>query len=58
MEPFPSSSNGTEQSYFTVHGQTQTAAYFCKAGRGNPLTFTYVSNIKLVWSGGELIFFV
>lgn len=52
LELLPSS-NGTEQSHFTIHGQTQTAGYSCKAGRGNPLIFTFVSNIKFVWSGGE-----
>lgn len=52
-ELLPGSSNGTEQSYFIAHGQSRTAGYFCKAGRGNPLTFTFVSQVKFVWSGGE-----
>lgn len=53
MEPLPGSSNGTGQPYLIVHGQTQTAGYFCKAGRGNPLWLTDNSQIKFVWSGGE-----
>lgn len=58
MEPLPGSSNGTEESHFIVHGQTQTAGFACKAGRGNPLKFTFISNVKFVWSGGEQGFFV
>lgn len=53
MEPLPGSSNGTEQPYFIVYGQTQTAGYVCKAARGNPQSFTYNSKVKFVWSGGE-----
>lgn len=55
-ELLPGSSNGTDRSYFIVHGQTQTAGYACKAGRGDPLTFTIISKIKFAWSGGEWCF--
>lgn len=58
MEPLPGSSNGTEESHFIVQGQTQTVGFACKAGRGNPLKFTFISNIKFVWSGGEQGFVV
>ncbi|XP_029696605.1 Fc receptor-like protein 5 [Takifugu rubripes] len=51
MEPLPGSSNGTEQPYFIVYGQTQTAGYVCRAARGNPQSFTYNSEVKFVWSG-------
>lgn len=53
MELLPGSSNGTKQPYFIVHGQTHTAGYFCKAARGTPQLFTYVSKVKFVWSGGK-----
>lgn len=53
MEPLPGSSNRSEEPYFIVHGQTETAGYSCKASRGNPLAFTFTSNVKFVWSGGE-----
>ncbi|TWW63456.1 hypothetical protein D4764_03G0004640 [Takifugu flavidus] len=53
MELLPGSSNGTEQPYFIVYGQTQTAGYVCKAARGNPQSFTYNSEVKFVWSGAE-----
>ncbi|TWW63473.1 hypothetical protein D4764_03G0004810 [Takifugu flavidus] len=51
MEPLPGSSNGTEQPYFIVYGQAQTAGYVCKAARGNPQSFTHPSKVKFVWSG-------
>lgn len=53
MELLPGSSNGTEQPYFVVYGQKQTAGYFCRAARGSPQSFTYNSKVKFVWSGGE-----
>ncbi|XP_029696601.1 uncharacterized protein isoform X1 [Takifugu rubripes] len=51
MEPLPGSSNGTEQPYLIVYGQTQTAGYVCRAARGNPQSFTFNSKVKFVWSG-------
>lgn len=58
MEPLPGSSNGTEQPQFIVHGQTRTAGYVCKAGRGNRLWFTFSSKIRFAWSGGEHCIFL
>uniref|UniRef100_A0A3B4U0P7 Ig-like domain-containing protein n=1 Tax=Seriola dumerili TaxID=41447 RepID=A0A3B4U0P7_SERDU len=47
----PGSSSGTEQDSYIVHGQTHTAGYVCKAGRGNPVIYTMYSETKFVWSG-------
>uniref|UniRef100_A0A671UJ18 Ig-like domain-containing protein n=1 Tax=Sparus aurata TaxID=8175 RepID=A0A671UJ18_SPAAU len=46
----PGSSNGTEQDSYIVHGQTHTARYNCRAGRGDPEYLTYYSVSKFVWS--------
>ncbi|XP_074518493.1 uncharacterized protein LOC141784554 [Halichoeres trimaculatus] len=45
------SSSGTEQSSFIVHGQTHTAGYVCRAGRGDPVFHSEYSAPKFVWSG-------
>uniref|UniRef100_A0A4W6EFH1 Ig-like domain-containing protein n=1 Tax=Lates calcarifer TaxID=8187 RepID=A0A4W6EFH1_LATCA len=37
--------SGTEQDSYIVHGQTHTAGYVCRAGRGD----------RFVWSGGEFV---
>ncbi|XP_041821464.1 sialoadhesin-like isoform X2 [Chelmon rostratus] len=50
-EPLPGSSNGTEQDSFVVHGQTGTAGYACRAGRGDPVYYTYYSEPMFVFSG-------
>nr|XP_046236206.1 uncharacterized protein LOC124054362 isoform X2 [Scatophagus argus] len=47
----PGSSGGTEDSSFTIHGQTYTAGYVCKAERVTPKNYTYYSKPKFVWSG-------
>ncbi|XP_038586316.1 uncharacterized protein LOC119911482 isoform X2 [Micropterus salmoides] len=47
----PGSSNGTEQDSYIVHGQTHTAGYKCRAGRGDPVYYTDGSKPKFVWSG-------
>ncbi|XP_034532098.1 obscurin-like isoform X2 [Notolabrus celidotus] len=44
------SSNGTEQYSFIVEGQTHTAGYVCRAGRGEPVFYTDYSEPKFVWS--------
>uniref|UniRef100_A0A3B4WPN9 Ig-like domain-containing protein n=1 Tax=Seriola lalandi dorsalis TaxID=1841481 RepID=A0A3B4WPN9_SERLL len=54
-ELLPGSSSGTEQDSYIVHGQTHTAGYVCKAGRGDPVIYTETSKLKFVWSGGELV---
>ncbi|XP_073331664.1 uncharacterized protein [Pagrus major] len=46
----PGSSSGTEQDSYIVHGQTHTAGYLCRAGRGDPVYYTYYSDFKYVWS--------
>ncbi|XP_045919914.1 uncharacterized protein LOC123979847 [Micropterus dolomieu] len=51
QELLPGSSNGTEQDSYIVHGQTHTAGYKCRAGRGDPVYYTYYSEPKFVWSG-------
>uniref|UniRef100_A0AAQ4RIV6 Ig-like domain-containing protein n=1 Tax=Gasterosteus aculeatus aculeatus TaxID=481459 RepID=A0AAQ4RIV6_GASAC len=44
--------NGTEQDSYILHGQTHTAGYKCRAGRGDPVFYTQYSGVKFVWSGG------
>ncbi|XP_045919816.1 Fc receptor-like protein 5 isoform X3 [Micropterus dolomieu] len=51
QELLPGSSNGTEQDSYIVYGQTHTAGYKCRAGRGDPVYYTYYSEPKFVWSG-------
>ncbi|XP_027143980.1 uncharacterized protein LOC109139830 [Larimichthys crocea] len=51
VELLPGSSNGTEQDSYIVDGQTGTARYVCRAGRGDPVYYTQYSKPKLVWSG-------
>uniref|UniRef100_A0AAQ4QHG7 Ig-like domain-containing protein n=1 Tax=Gasterosteus aculeatus aculeatus TaxID=481459 RepID=A0AAQ4QHG7_GASAC len=43
---------GTEQDSYILHGQTHTAGYACRAGRGDPVSYTQYSRVKFVWSGG------
>ncbi|XP_051799887.1 uncharacterized protein LOC127532327 [Acanthochromis polyacanthus] len=50
-ELLPGSINGTEQDSFIIHGQTQTAGFTCRAGRGDPEYSTDYSEPKFVWSG-------
>ncbi|XP_036002204.1 high affinity immunoglobulin gamma Fc receptor I [Fundulus heteroclitus] len=35
-ELLPGSSNGTDENFYIVHGQTNTAGYVCEAGTGEP----------------------
>ncbi|TKS93034.1 Fc receptor-like protein 5 [Collichthys lucidus] len=44
------SNNGTEQDSYIIHGQTHTAGYVCRAGRGDPVYYTQYSQPKFVWS--------
>ncbi|KAL7375591.1 hypothetical protein ABVT39_020432 [Epinephelus coioides] len=50
-ELIPGSINGTEQDSYIVDGQTRTAGYVCRAGRGDPVYYTQYSEPKFVWSG-------
>ncbi|XP_037614078.1 uncharacterized protein LOC119481336 [Sebastes umbrosus] len=50
-ELLPGSINGTEQDSYIVHGQTHTAGYVCRAGRGDPVFHSDYSEPKFVWSG-------
>ncbi|XP_076580525.1 uncharacterized protein LOC143316768 isoform X2 [Chaetodon auriga] len=50
-ELLPGSSNGTEPKSFIVRGQTGTAGYVCRAGRGDPVCYTYPSHPQFVFSG-------
>uniref|UniRef100_A0AAQ4QI63 Ig-like domain-containing protein n=1 Tax=Gasterosteus aculeatus aculeatus TaxID=481459 RepID=A0AAQ4QI63_GASAC len=43
---------GTEQDSYILHGQTHTAGYVCRAGRGDPVFYTLYSDVMFVWSGG------
>uniref|UniRef100_A0A671XA33 Ig-like domain-containing protein n=1 Tax=Sparus aurata TaxID=8175 RepID=A0A671XA33_SPAAU len=49
-EQIPGSSSGTEPDSFIVHGQTHTAEYWCRAGRGDPEYYSEYSDSKFVWS--------
>ncbi|XP_078020745.1 Fc receptor-like protein 5 isoform X6 [Epinephelus lanceolatus] len=50
-ELIPGSIHGTEQDSYIVDGQTHTAGYVCRAGRGDPVYYTHYSQPKFVWSG-------
>ncbi|KAM4564952.1 uncharacterized protein V3H82_014043, partial [Fundulus diaphanus] len=46
----PNIPNRTEQNSYLIHGQTHTAGYVCRAGRGEPVFYTDYSEPKFVWS--------
>uniref|UniRef100_A0A3P9AR64 Ig-like domain-containing protein n=1 Tax=Maylandia zebra TaxID=106582 RepID=A0A3P9AR64_9CICH len=46
--------SGTAQDSYIIHGQTHTAGYVCRAGRGDPEYHTDHSRPKFVWSAGQL----
>ncbi|CAJ1086056.1 LOW QUALITY PROTEIN: Fc receptor-like protein 5 [Xyrichtys novacula] len=50
-ELLPGSSSGTTHNLYTVHGQTHTAGYACRARRGYPMYYTRYSDPGFVWSG-------
>ncbi|XP_034425278.1 uncharacterized protein LOC117752193, partial [Hippoglossus hippoglossus] len=50
-ELLPGSNGGTEQNSSVIRGQTESAGYACRAGRGDPVFYTEYSKIKWVWSG-------
>uniref|UniRef100_A0A7N6BA31 Ig-like domain-containing protein n=1 Tax=Anabas testudineus TaxID=64144 RepID=A0A7N6BA31_ANATE len=47
----PKLDSGTEEDSYMVHGQTHTAGYVCRAGRGEPVFYTEHSKPTFVWSG-------
>ncbi|XP_061566390.1 uncharacterized protein LOC133420651 isoform X2 [Cololabis saira] len=49
-EPLPGSINGTFQDVYILHGQTNTAAFVCRAGRGDPVVYSHYSDPAFVWS--------
>ncbi|XP_036967015.1 uncharacterized protein LOC119026664 [Acanthopagrus latus] len=49
-ELLPGNSSGTEQDSYIVDGQTHTAGYVCRAGRGDPVFYTDYSQPQFVWS--------
>uniref|UniRef100_A0A671UR76 Ig-like domain-containing protein n=1 Tax=Sparus aurata TaxID=8175 RepID=A0A671UR76_SPAAU len=51
----PGSTNGTQRDSYIVHGQTHTAGYLCKAGRGDPVYYTEFSRAQFVWSAGQSV---
>uniref|UniRef100_A0AAQ4NSF2 Ig-like domain-containing protein n=1 Tax=Gasterosteus aculeatus aculeatus TaxID=481459 RepID=A0AAQ4NSF2_GASAC len=55
FELLPGGTTGTEQGSYILHGQTHTAGYVCRAGRGDPVFYTQYSDVKFVWSGGEFV---
>ncbi|XP_062418692.1 uncharacterized protein LOC134129776 [Pungitius pungitius] len=52
LKLLPGSTTGTEQGSYILHEQTHTAGYVCRAGRGDPVSYTENSYVKFVWSGG------
>ncbi|XP_034425232.1 uncharacterized protein LOC117752150, partial [Hippoglossus hippoglossus] len=50
-ELLPGSNGGTEQNSYVIQGQTKSASYACRAGRGDPVFYTEYNEPKLVWSG-------
>ena len=57
-ELLPGSSSGTEQDSYIVDGQTHTAGYVCRAGRGDPVFYTDYSQPQFVWSAGQFFYFI
>ncbi|XP_035005543.2 uncharacterized protein LOC118103010 [Hippoglossus stenolepis] len=49
-ELLPGSNGGTEQNSYVIQGQTKSASYACRAGRGDPVFYTEYSETKWVWS--------
>ncbi|KAM4536322.1 uncharacterized protein PAE49_020970 isoform 2-T3 [Odontesthes bonariensis] len=49
-ELLPDSNTGTEHGSYIIHGQTHTAGYVCRAGRGDPVYYTHYSRPEFVWS--------
>ncbi|XP_030609284.1 uncharacterized protein LOC115796933 [Archocentrus centrarchus] len=49
-ELLPGSISGTAQDSYIIDGQTHTAGYVCRAGRGDPEYHTDHSEPKFVWS--------
>ncbi|XP_072233024.1 basement membrane-specific heparan sulfate proteoglycan core protein-like [Leuresthes tenuis] len=49
-ELLPESNNRTEHDSYIIHGQTHTAGYVCRAGRGDSVYYTYYSHPEFVWS--------
>ncbi|XP_063751202.1 Fc receptor-like protein 4 [Eleginops maclovinus] len=45
------SASGTEQDLYIVDGQTHTAGYVCRAGRGDPVFYSLHSSAAFLWSG-------
>ena len=54
-ELLPGSISGTEQDSYIIDGQTHTAGYVCRAGRGEPVFYTHYSPPQFVWSGGQFV---
>ncbi|MED6279241.1 hypothetical protein CHARACLAT_032521, partial [Characodon lateralis] len=50
FELLPNITSRTEQNSYIVQGQTHTAGYVCRAGRGEPVDYTGYSEPKFVWS--------
>ncbi|XP_041841541.1 uncharacterized protein LOC121639986 isoform X2 [Melanotaenia boesemani] len=50
-ESLPGHTSGTGENSFIIHGQTKTAGYSCRAGRGDPVYYTDHSEPKFIWSG-------
>ncbi|XP_041841531.1 Fc receptor-like protein 5 isoform X10 [Melanotaenia boesemani] len=46
----PGSTAGTEHDSYIIHGQTHTAGYVCRAGRGDTEYHTDYSEVKFLWS--------
>jgi len=54
-ELLPGSKSGTEQDLFIIDGQTHTAGYVCRAGRGDPVFYSGQSEPTFIWSGGQYV---
>ncbi|XP_038161158.1 uncharacterized protein LOC119796603 [Cyprinodon tularosa] len=50
LELLPNISSRTEQNSYILHGQTHTAGYVCRGGRGDPVDLTAYSEVKFFWS--------
>ncbi|KAM6949168.1 basement membrane-specific heparan sulfate proteoglycan core protein-like [Aplochiton taeniatus] len=53
VEPLLDSDHGTVESSYILHGATLTARYVCRAGRGQPVYYSYYSEAQFLWSGDQ-----
>jgi len=58
VKPLPHITSATAQDTHFIPGETHTAGYVCRAGRGDPVYFTDYSEPTFVWSSGQFCWFL